>query len=158
MGFAGSADIFRAEMMDLMEALEYVRAYIDNQSVITRGTLEDHLDKLREVLRRLHEAGLKVNAAKPFFCTHEIEYLGYILTRGGIKPQLKKVQAILALSPPNKVRESQHFLVLDSPATLPVSTRVLIGRVVGLCSKSNLFSGLGFRYFVYSPAYLPDEA
>jgi hypothetical protein len=26
MGFAGSADIFQAEMMDLMEALEYVRA------------------------------------------------------------------------------------------------------------------------------------
>jgi hypothetical protein len=27
MGFAGSADIFQAEMMDLMESLEYVRAY-----------------------------------------------------------------------------------------------------------------------------------
>jgi hypothetical protein len=47
MGFAGSADIFQAEMMDL-----------DNLLVITRGTLEDHLDKLREVLRRLREAGL----------------------------------------------------------------------------------------------------
>ena len=33
--------------------------------------------------------GLKVNAAKSFFCTHEIEYLGYILTRGGFKPQQK---------------------------------------------------------------------
>ena len=100
MGFAGSADIFQAEMMDLMEALEYVRAYIDNLLVITRGTLEDHLDKLREVLRRLREAGLKVNAVKSFSCTHEIEYLGYILTRGGIKPQQKKVQAILALNLP----------------------------------------------------------
>jgi hypothetical protein len=39
-----SADIFQAEMMDLMEALEYVRAYIDNLLVITRGTLEDHLE------------------------------------------------------------------------------------------------------------------
>jgi hypothetical protein len=73
MGFAGSADIFQAEMMDLMEALEYVRAYINDLLVITRRTLEDHLDKLREVLRRLHKAGLKVNAAKSFFCTHEIE-------------------------------------------------------------------------------------
>jgi hypothetical protein len=69
-GFAGSADIFQSEMMDLMEALEY---YIDDLLVITRGTLEDHLDKLREVLRRLHKAGLKVNAAKSFFCTHKIE-------------------------------------------------------------------------------------
>jgi hypothetical protein len=77
-----------------MEALEYVRPYIDNLLVITRGTLEDHLEEQREVLRRLHKAGLKVNAVKSFFCTHEIEYLGYILTRGGIKPQQKKVQAI----------------------------------------------------------------
>jgi len=110
MGYAGSADIFQAEMMDLMEALKYVRAYIDDLLVITRGTLEDHLEKLGEVLRRLREAGLKVNAAKSFFCTHEIEYLGYILTRGGIKPQQKKVQAILALNPPNNVKELRHFL------------------------------------------------
>jgi hypothetical protein len=95
MGFAGSADIFQAEMMDLMEALEYVRAYIDNLLVITRGTQEDHLDKLREVLRRLREAGLKVNAVKSHFCTHEIEYLGYILTREGIKPQPKRYRQYL---------------------------------------------------------------
>ena len=41
-----------------MEALEYVRAYIDDLLVITRGSLEDHLEKLGEVLRRLREAGL----------------------------------------------------------------------------------------------------
>jgi hypothetical protein len=110
MEYAGSADIFQAKMMKLMEALEYVRAYIDDLLVITRGTLEDHLEKLREVLRRLRGAGLKVNAAKSFFCTHEIEYLDYILTREGIKPQPKKVQAILALNPPHNVKELLHFL------------------------------------------------
>ncbi len=78
--------------------------------VITRGTLEDHLEKLNEVLRRLREAGLKVNTAKSFFCTHEIEYLGYILAREGIKPQQKKVQAILAINPPNNVKELRKFL------------------------------------------------
>jgi hypothetical protein len=110
MRYAGSADIFQAEMMDLMEALEYVRAYINDLLVITRGTLEDHLEKLREVLRRMRGAGLKVNAAKSFLCTHEIEYLGYILTREGIKPQPKKVRAILALNPPHNVKELRHFL------------------------------------------------
>jgi len=79
--------------------------------VITRGTLEDRLEKLSEVLRRLHGAGLKVNAAKSFFCIHHgIEYLGYILTREGIKPQPTKVQAILALNPPHNVKELRHFL------------------------------------------------
>jgi hypothetical protein len=127
MGFAGSADIFQAEMMDPMEALEHVRAYIDDLLVITRGTLEDHLDKLREVLRRLREAGLKVSATKSFFCTHEIEYLGYIQTRGGIKPQPKKVQAILALNPPNNVKELWHFLGM-------VHITVTCGRSVVKCS------------------------
>jgi len=97
-------------MMDLIETLEYVRAYIDDLLVITRGTLEDHFEKLGEVLRRLREAGLKVNAAKSCFCTHKIEYLGYLLTRGGIKPQQNKVQAILTLNPPNNVKELRHFL------------------------------------------------
>ncbi len=79
-------------MMDLMASLDYVRAYIDNILIITRGTLGDHLSKVEIVLAKLRNAGLKVNATKLFFCTHEIEYLGYILTRDGIKPQPKKVQ------------------------------------------------------------------
>ncbi len=110
MGMSGSADIFQAETMDLMETLEYVQAYNDDLLCITRGSLEDHLDKLEEVLKRLRNEGLKVNAAKSFFCTHEIEYLGYMLTRGGIKPQIKKVQAILTIKPPNNVKELRRFL------------------------------------------------
>jgi hypothetical protein len=33
-----------------------------------------------------------------------------MLTRGGIKPQIKKVQAILAINPPKNVKELRHFL------------------------------------------------
>jgi hypothetical protein len=62
------------------------------------------------VLARLRDTGLKINAAKSLFCAHEIEYLGYILTREGIKPKPKKVQAILVLNPPNNVKELSHFL------------------------------------------------
>jgi hypothetical protein len=65
---------------------------------------------METVLTRLRDAGLKGNAAKSSFCAHEIEYLDYILTREGIKPQPKKVQAILTLNPPNNVKELRHFL------------------------------------------------
>jgi hypothetical protein len=65
---------------------------------------------METVVTRLCDAGLKVNAAKSLFCAHEIEYLGYILTREGIKPKPKKVQAIVALYPPNNDKESRHFL------------------------------------------------
>ncbi len=105
MGFAGLADISQAEMGNLMATLEYVRAYIDNLLVITKGSLDDHLDKLKQVFIRLRNAGLKINATKSVFCAHETEYLGYILTRDGSNPQPKKMQSILALNLPNNVKE-----------------------------------------------------
>jgi hypothetical protein len=83
---------------------------MNNLLIITRRILDKHLQKMETVLTRLRDAGLKVNAAKSLFCAHEIEYLGYILTREGINPQLKKVQAILALNPPSSVKELRHFL------------------------------------------------
>ncbi len=110
MGIASSPDIFQSKMLELMESLEYVQAYLDDLLCISRSSLEDHLEKLEEVLRHLHDAGLKVNAEKLTFCTLEIEYLGYILTRDGIKPQIFKVQAILAIQPPTNVKQLRHFL------------------------------------------------
>ena len=110
MGIYGSPDIFQAKMMELMSTLEFVRAYIDDLLCITKGDLEDHLAKLKLFLTRLQDANLKVNAHKSFFCTIEMEYLGYILTQDGIKPQPKKVQSILALTPPKSVKELRRFL------------------------------------------------
>jgi hypothetical protein len=110
MGFGGSTDIFQAQIMDLMASLEFVQAYMDDLLIITRRTLDKHLQKTETVLTRLCDAGLKVNVAKSLFCVHEIEYLGYILTKEGIKPQPKKVQAILTLNLPNNIKELRHFL------------------------------------------------
>jgi hypothetical protein len=110
MGIAGSPDIFQRKMSALMESLEYVRAYLDDLCCISKLSLEDQLEKLEEVLRQLCDAELKVNAAKSTFCALEIEYLGYVLTRHGIKPQSNKVQAILAIKPPTGVRQLRHFL------------------------------------------------
>jgi hypothetical protein len=107
MGFGGSADIFQAQTMNLMAFLEFV---MDDLFIITRQTLDKHLQRMETELTRLRDAGLKANAAKSLFYAHEIEYLGYILTREGIKPQPKKVQAILVLNPLNNVKELRHFL------------------------------------------------
>ncbi len=82
-------------------------AYIDNLLIITRGSLNDHLNKLEQVFIRLCDAGLKVNATKSVFCAQETAYLRYILTRGGIQPQQKEPQVILVLNLPNNVKELQ---------------------------------------------------
>ena len=79
----------------------------------SRSSLEDHLKKLEGVLRRLCDAGLKVNAEKLTFYALEIEYLGYILTRDGIKSQSNKVHAILTIQPPTNIKVLRHFLGME---------------------------------------------
>jgi hypothetical protein len=66
----------KKKMSELMGTLEYVRAYLDDLLCISKLSLEDHLEKLEEVLRQIHDTGLKVNAAKLTFCALELEYLG----------------------------------------------------------------------------------
>lgn len=110
MGVACSPDIFQSKMNSLFHDLEYVRAYLDDLLLITAGTFEDHLEKLDTVLQRLRDAGLQVNAAKCSFAAEEVEYLGYTLSREGIKPQVSKVNAILALQPPKNVKELRRIL------------------------------------------------
>jgi len=94
----------------LFTELEYVRVYIDDLLVITSEDFDDHLQKLGVVLQRLSEKGLQVNAAKSIFCALEVDYLGYTLTRDGIRPQQKKVNAILALQPPKNVKDLRRIL------------------------------------------------
>eukprot|EP00957_Ditylum_brightwellii_P123742 9433526-Ditylum_brightwellii.AAC.1 len=46
-------------MGDLFADLENVQAYIDDLLVLTKGSWEDHLAELNEMLTRLTKAGLE---------------------------------------------------------------------------------------------------
>jgi hypothetical protein len=55
------------------------------------------VEKVRE---RLQKANFRANLRKRYFGESQIDYLGYEITRDGIQPQPKKVEAILKLSTP----------------------------------------------------------
>ncbi len=86
MGIAGSPDMFQAKMSELMSNMEFIWTYLDDLLKITKLNLSDHWDKLKGT-HKVATSRLKVNAYKSKFCAHEMEYLGYTLTRDGIKPQ-----------------------------------------------------------------------
>ena len=64
--------------------LKYVREYIDDVLVLTKGSFEDHMDKLEHILLRLQKSDLKVSGNKCSFAQDMVEYLGYVITREGI--------------------------------------------------------------------------
>jgi hypothetical protein len=48
MGFVGSANIFQAQIMDLMTSLKFVQAYMDVFIIIKRRILDKHLQNWRQ--------------------------------------------------------------------------------------------------------------
>ena len=94
MGLCNSPDIFQEKMNELFVGLDNVRAYIDDLLILSTKSFDKHLEDLDKVFYRLKQAGLKVNAKKSFFAKSELEYLGFWITRQGIMPLPKKVQAI----------------------------------------------------------------
>ena len=68
------------------------------------------MDHLEQVLLHLNEAGLKVNIAKSSFCQTELEYLGFWISRKGIQPLTKKVEALLKIATPTNRKQVRAFL------------------------------------------------
>ena len=107
MGLCNSPDIFQECMFELFSDLEFVQAYIDDLLVMSCSTFEEHLEWLEKVLSQLSEAGLKVNANKSHFAKFEIEYLEYWITRDGIQPLPRKVEALQNIAPPKNKKQLQ---------------------------------------------------
>jgi hypothetical protein len=62
------------------------------------------------VFTRLAEAGLKINATKSHFCCDELEYLGYLINREGVRPTMKKVEAIKNIATPTTRKQLRSFI------------------------------------------------
>src|SRR5210317_1090882 len=140
MGLCNSPDIFQEKMSTLLSDLEYVRAYIDDLLIISNKSYEDHLDKLDEVLSRIQQAGLKVNAKKSFFAKGELEYLGYMITRKGIQPLPKKVQAIRNLATPTTTKQVRHFVgMVNCYRDMWPKRSETLAPLTELCSKTVKF-------------------
>ena len=110
MGINCAPDIFQAKMNNIMSGLEYVRTYLDDLLILSNGDFMDHLSKVKTVLQRLSRAGLKVHRKKSIFGNSSVEYLGYVITREGLRPQQKRIQTILDLAVPKTVKGVRQVL------------------------------------------------
>ena len=110
MGMVISGDVFQAKIYDLIGDIKGVRTYIDDILCIGKNSFAQHLTQLEEIFRRFQKAGLKVNAPKCSFGLKEIPYLGYIISRDGVKPDPKKVQGILDLKRPSTAKEMKSLI------------------------------------------------
>ena len=65
-------------MKKKFRGFEFIRAYIDELLIITRGDWSDNLEKLELNLQKIKDNGLRCNKEKSFFGQTEMEYLSFL--------------------------------------------------------------------------------
>lgn len=86
-----------------------VFVYLDD-IIISTETLDEHFKILKILGERISKAGLTISVEKSRFCTKELNYLGYVVTKEGIRPDNKKIEAILNYPQPKNVRDVRRLL------------------------------------------------
>ncbi len=111
-GLHGAPATFQ-RMMDILlrPHQSYAAAYLDDV-VVHSESWEEHLAQLRRVLLELRRAGLTANPRKCHLALFEARYLGFQVGRGLIRPQEKKVTAILSAPQPTTKTQVRAFLGL----------------------------------------------
>ena len=96
-------------MSEMFEDIDGVEVVVDDL-LIWGETEEQHDSRLEKVLQRAQQRNLKLNKDKSQIKCKEIHYVGHIISRDGLKPDPKKVEAIINMNAPKDKEEVQRFL------------------------------------------------
>ncbi|KAL5020837.1 hypothetical protein ScPMuIL_002080, partial [Solemya velum] len=109
-GLHNAAPIFQ-ELMNrvLEECRSFAIAYLDDILIYSK-TPEEHIKHIQTVFDKLRENNLRLKLKKCTFFEQETEYLGFLISNKGVKPNPKKVEAIKEMPPPKNVREVRGFI------------------------------------------------
>ena len=103
--------------MDLMNRVfrpyvdQFVVVFIDDILVYSKDR-ENHDTHLRVVLETLRKEQLYAKLSKCEFWLNEVSFLGHIVSKEGIRVDLKKIEVVVEWKPPRNVIEVRRFLGL----------------------------------------------
>ena len=110
-GVSSAPMIFQRTMDSLLGDIEGTSAYIDD--VLVTGRTEAELCKrLRMVLKRLSDAGLRCRKEKCIFNAKSVTYLGYVIDANGLHPTNEKVKAITEAPTPVDATQLRSWIRL----------------------------------------------
>ena len=112
-GFTNAPALAQRYMNKLLHPYldSFVLVYLDDV-LIYSDTLEEHYEHLAKVLQILEDNNLCIAISKSFFAKESVEYLGHIVSHKKIQPQVDKIAAIQAWTPPKNPKEIRSFLGL----------------------------------------------
>ena len=77
-------------MFEILGNLKNASVYLDDVIIFSED-IKSHFETLEIVLKKLRNAGLKINITKFKLLVNELEFLGHKLSQDGIKMQESKI-------------------------------------------------------------------
>jgi hypothetical protein len=74
---------------------KFIIGYLDDILIYTKGTREDHIKKVKLVLRKYEKRDMLFKLEKCTFFAKEVEFLKYIITTEDLRMQEHKIKEIL---------------------------------------------------------------
>ena len=94
-GLTNAPSTFQRLMSTVLAGLSWVTClvYLDDIIIFSR-TVEEHLQRLTEVLQGLKEAVLKIKPSKCHLLCKSVRYLGYVVSEKGIAADADKIKCV----------------------------------------------------------------
>ena len=108
-GIAAGPGTFQELMEKVVGTVKGALVYLDDILIFT-DTIEKHYTVLEDVLRKIDQAGLRINPEKCHILKKEIKFLGHILNKDGIQTDPAKLEAIMTYQKPKCIKGLRSFL------------------------------------------------
>ena len=114
-GLCNAPATFQRTMDKVLHGIKekFVLVYLDDVIIYSK-TCKEHLQHLTEVLNRIRHANLSLKAEKCNFIATELQFLGHVVGKDGVKPDPEKVEKMMNYPEPKNIRELRGVLGLFS--------------------------------------------
>lgn len=111
-GLSGAPSTFQ-RLMNLIfdDSWKHVVCYLDDILIMSK-TFREHVKRTEEVLKKLSEYNLKIKPSKCNIFRKEVEYLGNVVSKEGLKPLPRTLETIENYPVPKSIRQIRAFLGL----------------------------------------------
>ena len=108
-GIKSSPKIFQATMDKILQGIPHCLCNQDDVLIAT-STVDENVDVLSQVLKRLNDHNVKLKRSKCEFVKSEVVYLGLKVSAKGLQPVKEKIEPIVNAPKPKNVTELRSFL------------------------------------------------
>ncbi|UYV66679.1 K02A2.6-like, partial [Cordylochernes scorpioides] len=108
-GLSSAPEAYQKGMDSILLDLKGVICYLDDVVVYAKNRQELE-ERLRKVLQRFDKVGIRLNRNKCKFAMEELDILGHIVGSEGIKPDNRKIKAVLNFPIPKNIEMLRSFL------------------------------------------------